>query len=347
MIARGIILTSLLLFCAAPHAVPADKRAPIKLYGQIDELSFLTSSAGIRLTSNKFPSNVSKVSLGSAGAYSGLREGDKVFGVRATDSNLLFSIERNGKRYEANVATDVNGLKSEFETRKIPYSFGDGAFDKELQTLTKCELVFLLDRSASMADNHAGVPGDLSKWSWCRQQIDNFYLSTTKFFERGFDIVTFNDKSTRWKNVSLWDMKQVFARFKPDGLRKDIATPLQEIIHDYVRARKPESKPLIVIVLTDGLKNEGPPLQSVLIEASRKQLHHGEINVVFMQIGDSIFAEELFDDLDRNLMAKGSKFDIAQFKPFGQLRNKGILWELLTTVKEIEATGATATRNPR
>ncbi len=70
----------------------------------------------------------------------------------------------------------------------------------------------------------------------------------------------------------------------------------------------------------------------------------GEITVVFMQVGDSVFADELFDDLDRNLLAKGAKYDIAQFKSFSQLRNKGILWELLATLKDVQATGATAVK---
>jgi hypothetical protein len=195
-----------------------------------------------------------------------------------------------------------------------------------------------------MADQHAGVPGDLSKWAWCRQQIDNFYLATTKFFQRGFDLVTFNHASQRYKSVSLWDLKSVFNRFKPEGTRKDIASPLNEVLTDYIKARKPDSKPLIVIVMTDGIKNEGAPLQQILIEASKQMQRPGEITVVFMQVGDSVFADELFDDLDRNLLAKGAKYDIAQFKSFSQLRNKGILWELLATLKDVQATGATAVK---
>ncbi len=170
---------------------------PIKLYGHIDELTFMSSSAGVQLSGGAFPKKVVGVSLGSSAAYSGLRDGDKVLSVTANDNNLLFQIERKGKRYEANVATDVFGLKAEFEHRKVPWALNVGAFDKELEKLTSCELVFLLDRSVSMADQHAGVPGDLSKWAWCRQQIDNFYLATTKFFERGFDLVTFNHASQR------------------------------------------------------------------------------------------------------------------------------------------------------
>lgn len=333
-----IRIIALILFAIAfcSNAAYAKEQKTIKLYGEIDEFSYLTSSAGVKLTSKNFPSSVDKISLGSAAAYSGMREGDKVLGMRIDDDNLVFDIERKGKRYQANVATDVTGLKKEFETRKIPWELGVGAYDKEIKKLTSCELVFLLDRSISMDATNAGVPGDLSKWMWCKQQIDSFYLCTTKFFERGFDIVTFNDKSQRWRNVSLWDLKQVFGRFKPEGKGKDIATPLREVIMDYLHARKPDAKPLVVMVLTDGLKNEGPPLQQVLSECAKEMKYPHQVTVVFLQVGDSVFADELFDDLDRNLLAKGSKYDIAEFKPFSQLRNKGVLFELLSTVKEIQ-----------
>lgn len=344
----SLAVSLMVLTLAAPNAVAAEaKRSskPIKLYGQIDEFSYLTSSAGIRLSSSKMPARVEKISLGSAVAYSGIREGDKVLGMQALENNLVFDIERNGKRYQAVVATDVNGLKTEFESRKIKWSLGDAAFDREIQKLTQCELVVLLDRSQSMNDNHAGVPGDLSKWMWCKQQIDNFYLSTAKFFDRGFNIVTFNDRSQRWNDVTLWDLKSVFQRFKPEGTRKDIATPLNDVLTDYIRSRKPDSKPLVVLVLTDGVKNEGAPLQEILAQASLQMKHPHEMTVVFMQIGDSIFANELFDDLDRNLIAKGAKYDIAEFKSFDELRNKGVLWTLLATVKEVEASGATTLKS--
>jgi hypothetical protein len=357
---KRLLAATLIISLAAATVVPpavhaAEKQAvkpqkTIKLFGQIDELSYLTSSAGIKLSSSKLPAKVLKISLGSSGSYSGIREGDELTDVKIDDDNLTLTINRNGKRYQANVATDVTGLKKEFETRKIKWSLGDAAYDKELQKLTQCELVLMIDKSASMLDNHAGVPGDQTKWIWCKQQVDNFYFSTARFFDKGFDLVTFGDHSQRWHNVSLWDLKMVFDRFKPEGTRKDIATPLNEVLTDYLHARKPDSKPLLVIVLTDGMKNEGAPLQSVLAEASQKMTRPREITVVFMQVGDSVFANDLFLDLDRNLQAKGAKYDIAEYMPFEELRNKGVLWNLLTTVKDIESSGAMAKstqRDPR
>lgn len=348
-----LLIATLSCFVAAPNMVQAGTatkpQKTIKLYGQIDEMAYLMSSAGIKLSSSKLPAKVLKMSLGSSGSYSGIREGDELTGVKFDDDNLVLTVNRNGKVYQANVATDVNGLKKEFETRKIKWSLGDAAYDKEIQKLTQCEVVVMLDRSASMLDNHAGVPGDQTKWTWCKQQVDNLYFATSRFFEKGFDIITFGSGSQRWRNVSLWDLKMVFDRFKPEGTRKDIATPLNEVLTDYLRARKPDSKPLLVIVLTDGLKNDGAPLQEVLSDAAQKMKQHREVTVLFMQVGDSIFANDLFIDLDRNLQAKGSKWDIAEYMPFEELRNKGVLWNLLTTVKDIESSGAikSAQRDPR
>ncbi len=311
------------------------KSQGITLYGQIDEMSYFTSSAGVRLSNGKLPATVEKISLGSAAAYSGLRTGDTVLSAKYDDTAIVFDIERKGKKYQARVATNVRGLKDEFESRKIKFSFGDSAFDKELKQLRDIKVVLLVDRSLSMADMHAGVPGDVSKWIWCKEQIDNVYLATDRVLEGGFDVYLFNDRIESRLGVTLWDLKQVFDTVKPAGEHKNIGSPLNSILHEYFSRRSPKSKPCIVVVLTDGTENVGPPLQEVLIDASKQMTRPGEVVVTFMQIGDSISAEELFDDLDRNLVAKGAKYHMVNYKPFAELRNRGVLYELLQSVKDI------------
>lgn len=341
-ICLGFVL-SLSLFASPAHSGYVGKKmqgkfAPPKknvmLFGQIDEMSLLCSAAGVQLSGKKMPATVSKISLGSAASYSGLREGDKVVQVRAADNVLVLDIERNGKRYQANVATDVTGLRAQFEARKIPFSFGDSPSDQELKTLGQYQIVILLDRSLSMNDSHAGCPGDVSKWIWCKEQIDNLFLATDRVLDGGFNLVLFNNTFQESKGVTLYDLRQVFDRIKPEGPHKDIASPLQSVLTDYFKWKKADTKPCIILVLTDGLENSGEPLQNVLIEASKKASKPGEAIVTFLQVGDSLSAEELFDDLEHNLMAKGARFHMANYKPFAELRNKGVLWELLATVRD-------------
>lgn len=312
----------------------APKKKNVMLFGQIDELSLLCSAAGVQLNGKKMPATVSKISLGSAASYSGLREGDKVLQVRAADNVLVMDIERNNKRYQASIATDVTGLRAQFESRKIPFSFGDSPSDQELKTLAGYRIVILLDRSQSMNDSHAGCPGNVSKWVWCKEQIDNLFLATDRVLEGGFDLVIFNNTFQESRGVTLYDLKQTFDRVKPEGLHKDIATPLASVLTDYFKRKTASTKPCIILVLTDGLENSGEPLQNVLIEASKKASKPGEAIVNFLQVGDSLSAEELFDDLEHNLMAKGARFHMANYKPFAELRNKGVLWELLAAVRE-------------
>jgi hypothetical protein len=340
MMGRLLSVTLIVLLLAtAPYAVAAEagkkSSKPIKLFGQIDELSYVCSSAGVKLSGTALPAKVAKISLGSAAAYSGLREGDTVLQARVGENGVALTIDRKGKKYEAAIATDVKGLRAEFESRKIPFSFGDSAFDKQLKTLGTCEIVLLLDHSASMGDTHIGVPGDLSKWVWTRQQLDNLLLCTDRVLDGGFTIVPFNSKFQIRKGVTLWDLKQTFRQLKPEGQGKNISAPIESVINDYfyARAHKGVTKPLVIVVLTDGTQNTGAPLQNVLIEASQKLNKPGEVVITFMQVGESILGEELFHDLDRNLVAKGAKYHMVDYKTFGELRNKGVVSELLETVE--------------
>ena len=315
-----------------------NKPATVTVFGQVDEFSYVCSSAGVRISGAKIPGRVDKISLGSAAAYSGLRQGDQVLEAKYDDNSITLDIERQGRHYQAKIATNVRGVKEEFESRKIKFSLGDSPFDDELKKLRDINVVILLDRSKSMEDMHAGVPGDISKWMWCKEQIDNVYLATDRVLENGFDIYLFNDRVEGRTGVTLWDLHQVFDTIKPQGEHKSISAPLRMVLSEYFSRRKLDSKPCIILVITDGLENSGPTLQDVLIDASRQMSRQGEVIVNFLQVGDSIRAEELFDDLDRNLVAKGSRYRMVNFKPFAELRNRGVLYELLASVKDISKT---------
>jgi hypothetical protein len=309
-------------------------KSAVKLYGQIDEMTWLCSAAGIQLSGRSLPATVSKVAIGSAASFSGLKEGDRVFRVAAGDNVLVLQIQRAGKTYQASVATDVSGLRSQFESRKIAFTFGDSPFDKELKTLNQYEVTVLLDRSASMDDAHAGCPGDMTKWMWCKQQIDNLFLSTDRVLDGGFNMVLFNNTFQIRNGVTLWELKQIFDRVKPEGAEKNLAAPLRAVLNDYAKRRNEKTKRSAILVLTDGLQNAGEPLQEVLIEASKNISKPGEVSITFLQVGESITAEELFDDLDHNLVAKGASHHLVNFKPFSEVRNKGVLWELLAAIRE-------------
>lgn len=317
----------------------------ITLYGRIDELSYILSSSGVRVIGGKLPGIVDKISLGSAAAYSGVQKGDTVLKATLDENSVIMDIERKGRKYQTKIATNVKGLKSEFEARKIPFSFGDSPFDKELKSLGECELVILLDRSQSMADDHAGCPGDITKWMWSKEQIDNVFLATDRVLEDGFNLGLFNDRFQMRDGVTLYDLRQVFDNIRPAGA-KDISTALQTTMNDYFYHRKPGAKPLMIAVITDGLQNTGAPLQDVLIEASKRMNRPGEVVITFLQVGESIRAEELFDDLDRHLVAKGARYRMVHFKPFSELRMRGVLYELMMCVKEVTQDKAAKAKTP-
>ena len=337
------IISIIASWCSAPQVVAAPhdasrphvaKTRPLVLHGHIDELSYLCSSAGIRLAGAQLPTKIAKVALGSAAAYSGVQEGDKVVHMDTEDNAMVLTVERAGKQYQAKIAVNVHGLRAEFEARKIRYSLGDSPFDKELASLKQCHVAILLDRSMSMNDRDAGCAGDITKWMWCRQQIDNMYAATSRVHDSGLDLVIFNDTHQTKKGVTLWDLKQAFDQIRPAGTHKNISQPLSEVLNDYFRRRTEDSKPQVVIVLTDAKENIGLPLQEVLIEASNKMTRPREVVVTFLQVGESIMGEELLEDLDRNLVAKGARYHLVNYKPFSEVRNMGLLRELLAATHE-------------
>jgi hypothetical protein len=332
------ICLALSMVAAASEVVAAKHgnhtAAPLKLYGQIDELSMMCSAAGIKLTGNKLPAKVAKVSLGSAALYAGVRQDDLVLDAHPDGLQLVLTIDRKGKRYQTSVATDIHGLKEQFERRGIKWSLGDTAFDKELEEIGKCNLVVLLDRSESMADAHAGCPGNLTKWMWCKHQLDGLYFSTARLLDDGFDLVPFARTSERVNDVTLWDLKSLFNRLQPQGADKNISGALESVLDDRTRWHVKNDKPLIIVVLTDGMKNTGRPLENVLIESSRKIENPKGVSVVFLQVGESIVGDELFSDLDQNLVAKGATYKMVTYKPFTELRQKGLLNEVLQAVKQ-------------
>jgi len=309
----------------------------VLLHGYIDDLTALCSSAGFRLDANKLPSTVNKISPGSPAAYSGLDEGDTVLQANAEENIVNLNIERKGKRYSIKIAVNPRGLKRQCEASKVPYSFGDSPFDKDLKLLTDSHIVILLDRSLSMNDMHTGCPGDVSKWMWCKQQLDNLFLATQRLQDEDFNLLLFNETYQERKNVRLFELKEIYAQIKPLGLHKNIGRPLEDTLNDYFKRGTGSGKPAVILVLTDGLENIGPSLQDVLIEASRKMRKPGEVHVAFMQIGDSILGEELLNDLEHNLVAKGAKYNMVTFKPFSELRNRGLVHELIDTIRNAKA----------
>lgn len=321
-------------FGTSAYSAEDSKKKPIKLFGQIDEFSYLSSGSGVTLSRGKLPAKVAKISLGSTAAYSGLREGDTVTDADVGPDSIDLTIQRNGKTYRASIATNIAGLKADFKRRNIPLTFAASAFDKELEDLGKCKVVVMLDRSASMADFNAGVPGDLTKWTWCQQQVDNMYIGTERVLDKGFDLVLFNDKFERHNRVNLWDLKQVFQRIKPEGADKRLSAALSSVLNDYYTSKDFGKQPLVVAVLTDG-GNVGLPLQEMLIEASKKVTKPYEVNIIVMQVGNSFHGEELFEDLDTNLVAKGAKYHILEYHNFAEVRNKGMLLELVTLVGRV------------
>jgi hypothetical protein len=338
LVAACLACLTLLSTWLACHADADEKKSPakkpVKLYGQIDELSYLSSGSGISLTSGKLPARVAKISLGSTAAYSGLKEGDTVTDAEVGPNSIDLTVKRNGKSYRASIATNVAGLKADFKRRNIPLTYASSAFDKELEALGKCKIVVMIDRCESMGEINAGVPGDLTKWAWCQQQVDNMYIGTERVLNKGFDIVLFNDKLERRNRVNLFDLKQVFQRIKPEGTQKRLSAALDSVLQDYFKSKDRGKEPLVVAVLTDG-GNVGIPLQQVLIEASKQATKPYEVNIIVLQVGTSFHGEDLFEDLDTNLVAKGAKYHILEYHTFAAVRNKGLLLELVTLVSRV------------
>ncbi len=313
-------------------AVLNGKVSSVSLLDELNSaLGFTVAHPNLKSISGK----ISSVQLGTQAFYHGLAVGDLVSDEQTDGTQLIVTIERDGKQYQLRL--NNNYLKRKPGGPVAPQLLGNTTIAPAKQSwelnanaveklspqeknriLSQRQIVILIDKSGSMDDRDC--PGGLSRWQWCERQIDTLSNQLANVL-KGFTLVVFDEKYQVYKNVGLADVQRVFTSNQPIG-GTNTAEALDSQLKDYFEHSR--SKPLSIAVLTDGLPNDPDSLKKVIIDASKRVKYPGEVLITFLEAGPTREGTWLLQELDNELVTQGASQDIVDMKGFWQLNRIGL-----------------------
>ncbi|MBI1269970.1 VWA domain-containing protein [bacterium] len=312
----ALFLLLLLVFPLQARADAKNKTAPpITLTGKVDVLASYLAGAGLEIESRSLPTLVLKVRKGSPAFYGGVDEGDRILEGAIKDNRLYIKIERKGKIYLVKLRakkapTPTLTGKDRRQTLKAGHKTGD------------YHLVILLDRSGSMV--HSLGDRGVSRWSWLAKEIKDFAARLEQQDHARFDLGLFNESCVFVPDIDASKTKTLIDSTITTG-STDLLPALAKASRHYQKKaeKKEESRPLLVLVFTDGIDlNQNPPeegARSALGEFLHSHFPKDRISIVLFQAG---FSEEGSRFVSRfNEEAGGSCIKTVLFE---KIREKGL-----------------------
>jgi len=335
------IICAILLFTAVGNVQAVeDKKKNTQssssklLHGEVDIVASSCADAGVTLSSLKVPAIIEKVRLGSPALYAGIAQGDKVLSLQISDNKLCLLIERNGQRFYAQLKTSAQAEKPLLgrasDTTLKAAAIDTQTINRQRAALRNLflnhDLSLIIDRSGSMIrPDCSDYPNYISRWQWCsKQSTDLAQIAASA--ASSITMTFFNNTYDVWQNVAPQNIPNLFARYVPAGTTL-LAAPLQDQLKDYFISKR--IKPLIIVIISDGMPQDSPTVASVLQQASKQIKYLGEVTVVFLLIGtdtnDSLLRAKL-GELNGGSIKNGGIFDVI---PFLSISSKGFRQALL------------------
>lgn len=330
-----------ILFLFLPIACEGrETSSTLKLSGRVDELARFCSLAGLTLDSSG--RKVVMVRTGSTGYYSGVLVGDEVEKVRLVGQVLTINLKRGSRIFQASIPIKLSALNSAPDTfqspKPSPFAVKLKAAvkmdeQKLLQLLAPYRIVCILDRSDSMDGGLGAGPQDVSRWTWCREQLQDL---TGFLKERGqlnelekLSLVTFNETFEECPIDGLKALESAFNSVVPEGAT-NLYAPIKHVLDSHLKS--PAGRPLLVLVLTDGGANRGASLPDLLVETANRSSKEGQsVTICFFEIGKSS-GSGLLAALDEGLVSRGAARDIVYLESFEKLLEVGLKQSLLDAV---------------
>jgi len=226
-------------------------------------------------------------------------------------------------------------LDSDMKTAKVSSDRFALEATKNYKLLANYNLEILVDRSLSM--RKPDCPGGLSRWEWCGSQAADLAKGLATFAPCGFTIVPFAGEYDVFEHASANNIEYLFNNI---GLQRGtrLYEPLAERLDTFFSRYKPGAKPLLLVVITDGIPApqwEPQMVKDELIQASKKMRSAGEVTVVFCQIGcRDQKGEDYLVDLDENLTTEGARYHYIHTVPFGVLQENGLGSTLISCIQQ-------------
>lgn len=306
------------------------------LTGGINQLVMLTKAAGVMLSADSIPAEVSGVRLGSTAAFSGVRQGDQVLDAKVDHNVLSLTLKRGEKTFLARMAVDSKALKSmtpkveriipKLITLALPVNAGQKGLAADIteteaeKILSDYNFIVLVDHSGSMKEQVNRVPGSqtgVSKLDWVKSNITTFANFLAGHSKSSVTLIPFNGSFQVISLNSALSVSSEVKRLDAEG-GTNLGDPLDEAVHIALSSRKNQ----MIVVLSDGMSNLGPSLEETIIQATRV-VPAGEVVASFLQIGAG-GGEAIIRNLDDNLVNKGASYDMVDAKYFSELEQYGL-----------------------
>ena len=310
----------------ASHTLPdttTDTGTGTILQGRIDLLSSACHGAGIMLDSIKTPATVLQVRGGSPAYYAGLCKNDIVDSYKLQGENLQLTLRRNGVRYSATMRTmapqpgdpqNSNPNANAAQPENKPLLVGSAQKKEVWQQLSRYQLALLVDRSGSMQETIA--QGNDSRWLWAAKVVQSFASEAQAIAGKTITLGTFASDYQITYNIQPSQVPELFRNLRPDGGTR-LAAPLKELIDSYFRSNTRER--FLVLIVTDGTPDDFQQLKGLIIETSRRVTYPGQVEIIFVGIGEDMSGRSVFNYLDHSIQEDGAAADIVDQIPFSEV----------------------------
>jgi len=192
----------------------------------------------------------------------------------------------------------------------------------------------IVDRSLSM--RKPDCPDGLSRWQWCGEQAADLARSLAPYAPSGVTVIPFATEYDVFEHSTAQNIGRLFNGI---GLQRGtrLFEPLAERLDTYFAHNKPNSKPLLIIVITDGVlvpRFEPQLVRNALVDASQKMTSSGQVTLIFCQIGEQDRLGRLYlTDLGQNLTSYGARYPFVHTISFDELQEKGLGPALIASIK--------------
>lgn len=291
--------------------------APVKLQASIQQNVSAILPTNIFGYAQKPEGNtalVSYVAPGSDAYKHGLLQGDRILAAQSGPDGMALIVERNKKRYSCT-----------FNTRKPELAADSPALKGKVanaQALLDYQLVLLVDRSASMRTKDC--PGDISRWQWCRNNTQKLLNQSLAATASNLAIIAFDTSYKTYERNNQDSLGQIFRDELPDG--ETLMAPALTEAFRLVYRQLQNSKPAMVVVISDGRPTDFDQVKRRLIDQSNTLSKPELLQVMFFQIGSG---ENSLAELDTGLVAQGAKADLVSVTPFTKVDSQGIATTLV------------------
>jgi len=205
----------------------------------------------------------------------------------------------------------------------------------EVKDLSKYDIILAVDKSGSMAEK-VSKGATQTKWEAAKEATVALATKAATFDDDGITVAVFANNFKEYENINDGPTKaaSIFDENEPNG-GTDTAKIINHYANEYLAAKtKGEAKPVILLIVTDGVPNDERAVVREIIALANKLDNREEFGIQFLQIGDDAHAHKFLKELDDNLTSEGAKLDIVDTKTFDEMENLSLAEVLLDALTD-------------